>query len=292
MIRGRRAVEELRRQYERDEQVGDDAAAVAVLREVVGRFPRAAWAWFDLGLRHKWAHEWDAARDCNQRALDLARRKKGEPAAWNLGIAATALGDWNLARTAWRVFGIEIAAGVGPINADLGPTPVRLNPEPQHPGQLPVVVDGAERETEVVWGRRLCPARVRIENVPHPGSGHRFGDVVLLDGTPDGTRTFAGQEWPVFDEIGVLERSPYPTLTTELTVSGPDDMEAAEVVFVDEGFGFECWPEHDQERSPDDVGGPVNVGIAADVESAERLLTVWRAAGAGRGFAQIVLARP
>lgn len=224
----------------------------------------------DRGLAHQQAREWDAARDFHRRALDLTRRTKGAPAAWHLGVAATALGDWSLARAAWAAFGIPVAAGVGPIEGDLGPTPVRLA--------------ASDEDGEVVWGRRLCPARVRIENVPLPASGRRFGDVVLLAGTPEGTRTFAGQDWPVFDELALLERSPYPTLTTMLTLAGPEDdaaVEDAEARFVDEGLGFECW-------TPDATGGSVEVGIGADAADAARVLGAWRAGGPGRAFGDLV----
>lgn len=220
----------------------------------------------DQGQRHLWAHEWEAARDCHQEALDLVRRKKGTPAAWNLGVAATALGDWALARRAWRAFGVAVAGDSGPIDGDLGPTPVRLE------------------GSDVVWGRRLCPARVRLEGVPRPGSGRRYGDVVLLAGTPDGTVDLAGREWNVFDELVLLDRSPYPTLTTTLTVTGPDDVDAAEERFVDAGFGFECW-------TAEVTGGRADVGIgAATPDDADRVLAAWQDAAPGRSHGAITSA--
>jgi len=85
-------------------------------------------------------------------------------------------------------------------------------------------VDGRSWDTEVVWGVRLDPARIRIQNVPLPSSGHRFGDVVLHDGDPSGTRVLDGQEVPVFDEILLRERSPVPTCG--VAVTAPADVEA------------------------------------------------------------------
>jgi hypothetical protein len=98
--------------------------------------------------------------DCNERAAALGGAE-GDPAWWNLGIAATALRRWDAARDAWRRFGIQVPDGTGELQMDLGPAPVRLDP------------DG---RAEVVWGRRVDPARIVVINVPTPESGHRWGD--------------------------------------------------------------------------------------------------------------------
>src|SRR5919204_1203646 len=121
--------------------------------------------WFNLGLIYKRRRDWANCARCNSRAGEL-NPKPENPAWWNLGIAATALRDWDLARQAWISYGVRLPAGDGPIEADFGWAPVRIDPE---------------GEPEVVWGRRIDPARVVIENIPFPESGHRHGDVVLDD---------------------------------------------------------------------------------------------------------------
>jgi hypothetical protein len=74
--------------------------------------------------------DWAASAEYNAAALDLlpSPDRSDQPAAWNLGIAATALHDWVTARRAWEEFGITITDGAprtSPIDADFGLAPVR-----------------------------------------------------------------------------------------------------------------------------------------------------------------------
>jgi DNA-binding CsgD family transcriptional regulator len=45
-----------------------------------------------------------------------------------------------------------LAPDTSPIEADFGPSPVRLNAEPRFVGEEPTVIDGRTWDTEVVWG--------------------------------------------------------------------------------------------------------------------------------------------
>jgi len=141
--------------------------------------------WFNLGLMHKHQGNWEASFECNQRASTLDPEDEG--AWWNLGIAATALGRWDVARRAWERCGIEIPPGEGPLDLELGPVPIRL-----------------KEAEEVLWSRRIDPARAILMNVPLPGSGHRWRDLVLHDGAANGHRTLRGRQVPVFDELARL----------------------------------------------------------------------------------------
>jgi hypothetical protein len=47
---------------------------------------------------------------------------------WNLGMAATALGDWKTAREVWSRYGISVPEGAGPIDMNLGLVPIRVSP--------------------------------------------------------------------------------------------------------------------------------------------------------------------
>ena len=102
------------------------------------------------------------------RAVALLDKETGAPDWWNVGIAATALQDWPLARRAWQAYGLKVpgaASGTGePAGMELGSAAVRLSPE---------------GEAEVVWGRRLDPARIAVLSIPLPSSGRRWGEVVL-----------------------------------------------------------------------------------------------------------------
>ena len=198
-------------------------------------------------------------------------------------------------------------------DADLPPipAPVRLNAPPRFVGEEPLVVDGRTGGTEVVWGRRLCPARVRVVNVPAPDSGHRFGDVVLHDGDPVGTRRLDGRERGVFNEITLWERSGLSTLTATVEAPDPAAVEELSDVVAAAGGAAEDWTssflilcracsegspdsadhEHQHDEDPEAAWEPGrSVGIAADPHTVGPLLERWVAGGPGRRYADLELA--
>jgi len=192
----------------RDDRYAD---AVPHYLEAVRLAPSWCDPWFNLGIAYKHTGEFAACLDACERAIAIDARGAGEGAHWNLGVAATALGEWAKARRAWRAVGLTIPDGEGPI--DLGrrsPTPVRLNPR---------------SAPEVVWATRIDPARARLDSVPLPASARRYGDPVLHDGEPQGFRRLGGHELPVFDELVLLEPSRYETWSTSVEAPRPEDVE-------------------------------------------------------------------
>ena len=124
--------------------------------------PSKSHEWYNLGLKLKYEGKWAESLDANLRALEL-QPEDNEAAIWNAAIAATALRDWLTARAMWQRYGIKLQGPAeGPIEDNFGVTPVRLNPDDQ---------------AEVVWTRRIDPARARLLNVPLPESGFRFNDI-------------------------------------------------------------------------------------------------------------------
>jgi hypothetical protein len=200
----------------------DLGAAERCYRRSLEIDPELAAAWFDLGLIYKWRREWTDSLACNQRVIELAGGEPGAPAYWNAGIAATALRDFDVARWAWRGFGVPISDGDGPIEEDLGHGAVRL----------PV--------GEVVWGRRIDPARMRLLSIPLPESGFRSEDIVLHDGEPKGSRVSNGREYSVFNVIDRWEASPIPTV--EVIVRS-DDVAVAKLLalLLDRDVPAENW---------------------------------------------------
>lgn len=80
----------------------DDAGRASELATEMTRVAAADFtAWFEAGLFSKARRDWVECAARNDRALALftdddAQAYDGlSPAAWNLGIAATALGDWR-----------------------------------------------------------------------------------------------------------------------------------------------------------------------------------------------------
>jgi hypothetical protein len=230
---------------------------------------------YNLGLLQKYAGDWSSSLASNQRAVELNSSDEG--AWWNLAIAATALGDWAEARRAWRACGIEVPAGSGPIDCPSGTTPIRLHPH---------------GSAEVVWARRLDPARAKLESIPFPDSGFRWGDVVLNDGAPNGYRMLGDREVPVFDCLCLLEASRFSTYVAEVDISGEEpDGDALTGLAAERGMAAEDWSRnvrllckacsegrphaaHDQDLPRTD--GLHRVGVAALRRSdADALLSAW-----------------
>lgn len=161
---------------------------------------------FNLGVVHKLAGDFAASRGAFE--LVLLHRPDDRAARWNLGIACTALEDWPAARAAWEALGFRLPPGEGDFGAPAEPTPLRLPTAP-----------GAPVASEVVWGRRMDPARAMVTTVPrYPGLAE-YGDVVLIDGVPAGETRLEGQKLPIFPALRVTRR--YGGHTVEL--HGPAD---------------------------------------------------------------------
>jgi len=264
---------------------------------------RSSADWYDVGLAAKWQRDWQASYDANLQALELLDDTRDEAAAWNLGIAATALGEWATARRAWTAYGISLPDGDpdSPIDGRFGVTPVRINPEPRFE-EPELLLDGVRYTTEVVWASRLCPARARIENVPTPETGHRYGDVVLHDGDAVGERQYGEGTRPVFNEIALLERSRYSTLEVEVPALPHKDLDALSALFQEHGLAAEEWTrglvllckacsegtpglehDHDLEEEPD----ALRFGLGARPADAEALLDEWARGGPGRSHGPV-----
>ncbi|ADX74506.1 hypothetical protein Asphe3_34010 [Pseudarthrobacter phenanthrenivorans Sphe3] len=177
----RRGPGEVWRDWTAADEAGDAERAAALAAELLELTPRSYFSWFHAGLLSKALGNWAESSERNARALELFTPEDAEafdgvnPAAWNLGIAATALGDWATARRAWTVYGLDgLGSGTEPIDRDFGLAPVRLNPDKP---SLPHQVMPSAGAAEVVWCWRRSPAHAVISNVPLPESGHRFGDV-------------------------------------------------------------------------------------------------------------------
>lgn len=238
----------------------------------------------DLTVAKKHARDFEAVRAAGLRALEL-----GAPAddgsMWNVGIAATALGDWALARRTWTSLGITVPAGEGPIEGAYGSAVVRVG------GDAP----------ETLWCRRLCPARGRVISVPLPESGRRFGDLLLHDGEPRGRRSIGEREYPVFDELAVLDRSPYATVVIEIDAPGAADVEALETALGDACAALEDWTQSlvfhcaacsegrcAEHPTPASWTAARSIAVASTRRIEDELLESWERAGEGRKVREIL----
>ena len=235
---------------------------------------------YNLGLQYKYSGDWKRSLEYNQRATELD--PEDQAGWWNLGIAATALGRWDVARSAWHGAGLQIPDGDGPPNLPCGRTPIRLNPD----------ADG-----EVVWSDRLDPARARIVSIPLAESGFRFADLVLHDGAAKGYRRLGDKDVPVFDCLQLLEPSSFATWVAEVEPGAKDHATASAIdlltdLAMERGLAAEDWSTsiapicrecsegrpHDKHEHPSpDIIGPHRVAIAArDSAQVEELLEDWR----------------
>lgn len=252
---------------------GQLAAAEVRFRKAIEADPKWSVPWYNLGLVYKRQHLWDKVLKCNQRATALDPNDR--EAWWNMGIAAAALGNWAEARRAWKAYGIKVPPGEGEVDMNIGPTPIRINPD---------------SAPEVVWGHRIDPARAIIKSVPLPQSGRRYGDLLLHDGEPKGFRKVGVMEVPVFNELGVLTTSEYATYEVVIEAANKEDRQGLADLAQAREMGVEDWstirmlckqcsegrPHDDHE--PQGAEGPlVRFGIAAHTEEeVQALLQEWR----------------
>ena len=263
---------------------GDLIGAIQAYQACERVDPGDASVQYMLGLCHKYLLQWEDSLRHNLAAINLG--EEHDPAAvWNAGIAATALGRWDVARQAWEAEGIPLPDGDGPIEADFGYCCVFLNPW---------------SAGETIFARRIDPVRARIEMVPLPDSGFRYQDVVFHDGASIGSRCDGEQELLVFGAFGVQESSGYSTFTVELQAPSPEDVHSFIDVASRKGLA-EDWSETIryicQECSR--TGGASaheehavvgeqwlsarTIGVAARTEAeVDELLDRWVAGGGGR----------
>ena len=116
--------------------------------------------------------------------------------------------------------------GEGAPDFNWGRTPVRLDP------------DG---EAEVVWARRIDPARAEIANVPLPSSRFRWRDIVLTDGAEEGQRSVDGRTYSVFNVLQLLSPSDFQTFVVELGTANDAAIDLLGTMATDEGIGAEYW---------------------------------------------------
>jgi len=265
-------------------EAGDTAGAIRLFEKAIQHAPRWSVPWYNLGLTYKYSGNWAESYRCNAMAAQL--NPKDEAAIWNMGIAATALQDWAEARRAWRLYGIEAPMGDGPIEMDLGSVPIRLNP------------DG---EAEVVWARRVDPARAVLTSIPLPESNHRHGDLVLNDGAPVGYRTHHGQEVPVLNELKLLTSSGLGTYEVTLQARNIDDLVDFEHVCERSYCATEDWSNirmicrqcsegRPHEHPEPAIEGPHRFAVAASARSwVEEIVATWIAEDRSRTAGEVLV---
>jgi hypothetical protein len=192
--------------------------AIAPAESAAALCPDWSSPWWILSVAYKHARRWEDTMQAADRAIALDPDDCEGP-RWNAGIAATALGLWPRARAAWTSFGVDLPGQDGPIEMDLGATPIRVSPRDA---------------PEVVWTKRIDPCRARILSVPLPESKRRYHDLVLHDGEQRGERRLGGQIVLVFDELDLLSASAFETWQVVVRFGSPEEHHALTRSFEDD----------------------------------------------------------
>jgi hypothetical protein len=261
---------------------GDEVSAIKEYLRALALDPHRSNTLYNLGLIYKYRRGWWESFEYNRRAREL--RPDDEATLWNLAIAATALQDWRTARAVWQELKMFSEAGEGPIDHDFGTTPVRLNAD-----------ETSNAVIEVVWARRICPVRARIQNIPTGETGFRYADVVLHDGAAVGYRLDShGRECPVFNVLELFEPSKFSTYEATVEVASPEDIAVLERHCDEASIPFEDWTGslrtlckacsegrphegHDHELKEGDWDRARRVGFAAiDAVRLRTVLEGWR----------------
>ena len=182
---------------------------------------------YNLGLAYKYDRQWEKSLLYNHKAYELD--PEDDAIRWNLGIAATARGNWELATRMWETFGIHRPLGPGAWDYELGSIVVRV------------------AGTETVWCRRLDLARASITSVPTAACGRRFGDVVLTDGAADGYRG----DVPVLNELELLQPSEFATYEARVVCKSRADAERLRARFEKSEWAAEDWTGSLRKLCPD-----------------------------------------
>jgi hypothetical protein len=232
-----------------------------------------------LGLTHKYRREWQDCIDSNLRAIASSASDDGlEAEHWNIAIAATALGEWSLAREHWIAAGLDLPRGDAPMDDNRGVVSVRLN---------------AWASGETLYADRIGLARARLRNIPLPESGHRYGDIILIDGAKTGERRYGESTVPVFNELQRLVPSEFITFEARVDCASAEDADALEESTATGIGGIEDWSRsmqfhckacsyglpHEHAETEPDASGWIrerHIGIAAKSrEAADSLLQAW-----------------
>jgi tetratricopeptide (TPR) repeat protein len=256
---------------------GNEKEAIEIYHQLIKDVPDWSIPYYNLGLIYKYRNDWQKSFDLNLKSTEL--NSKDEGSWWNLGIAATALKNWQIARTAWNQFGLNLEINDEEVRTGKFHTPIRLNP------------DG---DAEVVWAIRIDPARAIVNSIPLPQCKHRYGDLVLNDGAPVGTRMVDGQEFSVFNELEILQKSDYKTFSVFIYSESQKDLDKLIELLNDYELPNENWTTtikmlckqcsegtphevHDKQLEEKTKEGEFQIGIASiDSQSIKEVLDKWK----------------
>ncbi|MCB9633687.1 MAG: hypothetical protein H6721_16335 [Sandaracinus sp.] len=172
-----------------------DGEAVAAYERALAILPAKGQWWNDFGVLHKWRGRWQPAFDAFLRARARLGDQRG--VLWNAAIAATALGEGDVAAGLWRDLGfpVRLSSGGMPIVDDVPPRAVRVPSRDAGYG----FERGPEQSFEVAWVTPLSPCHGVVSSATFRDAPIDYGDLVLWDGAP------VANDPPVFPLLEILK---------------------------------------------------------------------------------------
>lgn len=161
--------------------------------------------WFNQGLLHKAAGDFEACLADNERARALAGAEKR--LLWNIAISATALGKGEVAAEALRKLGFPATVQPSgmPYVADMPPMQVRVATLGSGHGLMGADLDRSVA-FEVVWVSPASPVHGVVQTATSREGAADYGDLVLWDGTPVGVFEHEGRRVPRFPLLHILRK--------------------------------------------------------------------------------------
>lgn len=212
-----------------------------------------------LGAIYSARKEWKPALYYNKKAIALAVDNK--EAWWNVGIAATALRKTRLAKRVWQKFGVS--------NTTSYPISVKI---------------AYQDKFEVLGARRIDAARAIIQSIPHPISGRKFQDILLIGNTVKGHHICGYQKLPIYDELDLLKRSTYSTFSCLLHDIVPKDIDVLQHLCINARLGFEVWGNASRSLSPSVHSGLLPEYYSSPINPQKELLVAIAAKQQGQAI--------
>ena len=210
--------DKLLEEAQRYERGGDTYTAIKLYRRLIKMRPEGVVPYRRLGQIYKHRREWKPTFHYCKRsvALDATDRTSW----WNLGIAATGLKKYRMARSVWAKFGHNDRAGA------------------RHPLGLQIRHQG---QYEILWMKPLDPCRGEIISIPHPGSGLHYKQVMLYDREPVGHHVINRRRIAIQAELGSHRLSPFQTFSCLLHTGSEAAIQQLDKMCQKAGVGFEVW---------------------------------------------------
>ena len=231
--------------------------AIKLFKRLTKLAPQWPQPFIQLSTIYKYRKEWKPALHYTKKvvALDPSFRTGW----WNMGIAATALKKWRIAKRVWTKFG---------LSPEISP----------HPNPIGIKLE-YNKHFEILWAKAINPAKAIINSIPHPASDRRFRDVVLYDESPSGYNVVRNKKHLVFDELGLLKRSRFKTFSALVYACDQKSLHLLEQLCIASKLGFENWSNtsrnlskskylefYGQDVLPQETGEATCIAIAAHKE--------------------------